>query len=104
MGIMLKHPSSTQPLNYGAMGLLAQQQFLATMANFQHLSNANMRNDGVAQTAGTGGRTALPDIFQPNFSTQTSSSMINNSKKEDTKAFDFISDHLSSVRDLRRVI
>ncbi|KAE9621380.1 hypothetical protein Lalb_Chr01g0013091 [Lupinus albus] len=103
-GIMLNHPYSSQPLNYGAMGLLAQQQFLATMANFQHLSNANMPNDGVAQSAGTGGRTTLPDIFQPNFSTQTPSSMINTSKKEDTKAFDFISDHLSSARDPRRVI
>ncbi|CAL0335230.1 unnamed protein product [Lupinus luteus] len=103
-GIMSNHPYPSQPINYGAMGLLAQQQFLATMANFQHLSNANMRNDGVVQSAGTGGRTTLPDIFQPNFSTQTPSSMINTSKKEDTKAFDFISDHLSSARDQRRVI
>ncbi|KAE9584625.1 hypothetical protein Lalb_Chr25g0280081 [Lupinus albus] len=103
-GVMLNHPYSSQPLNYGAMGLLAQQQFLATMANFQHLSNANMRDDGVSQSAGTGGKTALPDIFQPNFSTPTPSSMVNSSKKEDTKAFDFISDHLSSARDPKRVI
>ncbi|KAK7255427.1 hypothetical protein RIF29_28836 [Crotalaria pallida] len=104
-GTMLNQPYSPQPLNYAAMGtLLAQQQFLATMANFQHLSNTNMRDDSVAQSAGTGGRTALPDIFQPNFSTQTPSSMMNSSKKEDTKAFDFISDHLASARDPRRVI
>ncbi|KAJ1388759.1 VHS domain [Sesbania bispinosa] len=103
-GIMLNQPYSSQPLNYGAMGtLLAQQQFLATMANFQHLSNVNM-HDGVSQIAGPNGRTPLPDIFQPNFSTQTPSPMINSSKKEETKAFDFISDHIASSRDSRRVI
>lgn len=91
-GMMLNQPYSSQPLNYGAMGtLLAQQQFLATMANFQHLSNVNMRDDGVAQSAGPDGRTTLPDIFQPKFSSQTPSSIINSSKKEETKAFDFIS-------------
>ncbi|RDX65389.1 VHS domain-containing protein, partial [Mucuna pruriens] len=91
-GFMLNQPYSSQPLNYGAMGtLLAQQQFLATMANFQHLSNVNMRDDGVSQIAGTNGRSPFPDIFQPSFQTQTPSSMINTSKKEETKAFDFIS-------------
>ncbi|KAG4400249.1 hypothetical protein AAZX31_07G016000 [Glycine max] len=91
-GFMLNQPYSSQPLNYGAMGtLLAQQQFLATMANFQHLSNVNMQDDGVAQMAGPNGRSPLPDIFQPNFQTQTPSSMINTSRKEETKAFDFIS-------------
>ncbi|KAL5160375.1 VHS domain-containing protein [Glycine soja] len=91
-GFMLNQPYSSQPLNYGAMGtLLAQQQFLATMANFQHLSNVNMQDDGVAQIAGPNGRSPLPDIFQPNFQTQTPSSMINTSRKEETKAFDFIS-------------
>ncbi|WJX91931.1 ribonuclease Z [Trifolium repens] len=105
-GIMLNQSYPPQPLNYGAMGtLLAQQQLLATMANFQHLSNVNMRDDGVAQMVGPNGNSPLPDIFQPNFASQTPSSMINNSKKEDNiKAFDFISDHLNSARDSRRVI
>ncbi|XP_027344751.1 protein MODIFIED TRANSPORT TO THE VACUOLE 1-like isoform X2 [Abrus precatorius] len=104
-GFMLNQPYPSQSLNYGAMGtLLAQQQFLATMANFQHLSNVNMQNDGITQMAGPNGRTPLPDIFQPNFQTQTPSSMINTSKKEETKAFDFISDHIASSRDSRRVI
>ncbi|KAL1292970.1 hypothetical protein AAHE18_19G038200 [Arachis hypogaea] len=48
--------------------------------------------------------TPLPDIFQPNFSNQPPTSLMNNSKKEDTKAFDFISDHIASARDSRRVI
>lgn len=104
-GIMLNQPYPSQPLNYGAMGtLLAQQQFLATMANFQHLSNVNMRDDAVSQMVGPNGNSPLPDIFQPSFAPQTPSSMINNPKKEDTKAFDFISDHLASARDSRRVI
>ena len=91
-GIMLNQPYSSQPLNYGAMGnLLAQQQFLATMANFQHLNNVNKNDGSTAQNAGSNGKTPLPDIFQSKFSTQAPSSMINSSKKEETKAFDFIS-------------
>ena len=92
-GVMLNQPYSSQPFNYGAMGtLLAQQQFLvATMANFQHLNNVNLQDVGAAQVAGPNGRTPLPDIFQPNFSNQTPTSVINTSKKEETKAFDFIS-------------
>ncbi|MED6118877.1 hypothetical protein PIB30_006666 [Stylosanthes scabra] len=104
-GMMLNHPYASQPFNYGAMGtLLAQQQLLATMANFQHLNNANMQNASAAQMAGPNGSSPLPDIFQPNFSNQTPTSLMNNSKKEDTKAFDFISDHIASSRDSRRVI
>lgn len=94
-GIMVNHMNqlySTQPLNYGAMGnLLAQQQFLATMANFQHINNVNMHDASVAQIGGAKGTTPLPDIFQPNFASQTPSSVLNNSKKQETKAFDFIS-------------
>jgi len=91
-GIMLNQPYSSQPLDYGAMGnLLAQQQFLATMVNFQHLNNVNRHDASTAQNAGSNERAPLPDIFQSKFSTQTSSSMINSSKKEETKAFDFIS-------------
>ncbi|KAK7335922.1 hypothetical protein VNO80_28057 [Phaseolus coccineus] len=104
-GIMLNQPYSTQPLNYGAMGnLLAQQQFLATMDNFQHLNNVTRHDASTAQDGGSNERAPLPDIFQSKFSTQTSSSMINSSKKEETKAFDFISDHLATANDSRRVI
>ncbi|KAF7843381.1 protein MODIFIED TRANSPORT TO THE VACUOLE 1-like [Senna tora] len=104
-GFMLNHPYASQQLNYSAMGsLLAQQQFLATMANFQHLSNVSMQDAGVAQIAGTNGRSPIPDIFQANFPTQTPTSMISTTKREDTKAFDFISDHIASSRDPKRVI
>lgn len=91
-GAMLNPLYSSQSLNYGAMGsLLAQQQLLATMANFQHINNVNLQGASVAQTGGAKGATPLPDIFQPNFASQNPTSMINSSKKEETKAFDFIS-------------
>ncbi|KAJ4831725.1 hypothetical protein Tsubulata_038276 [Turnera subulata] len=85
----------SQPINYGAMGnLLAQQQFLATMSNLQQLSNLNAQNAAGRQAAGTiggGYSSPLPDIFQPSFPNQAPTSMMNNTKKEDTRAFDFIS-------------
>ncbi|XP_020226252.1 protein MODIFIED TRANSPORT TO THE VACUOLE 1 [Cajanus cajan] len=104
-GVMLNQPYSSQPHNYGALGnLLAQQQFLATMANFQHLNNVNKHDGSTDQNAERNGRTPLPDIFQSKFSAQTPSSMVNSSKKEETKAFDFISDHLATGYDSRRMI
>lgn len=91
-GVMMNQLCSSQPLNYGAMGnLLAQQQFLATMANFQQIDNANLQNASMAQIGGAKGTAPLPDIFQSNFASQNPNSIVNSSKKEETKAFDFIS-------------
>ncbi|KAK9266805.1 hypothetical protein L1049_025278 [Liquidambar formosana] len=107
-GFMYNQAFPSQPINYSAMGnLLAQQQFLATMANFQHLGNLSSQNAGGVHTAGTmegGFSSPLPDVFNPNFPTQTPTTMMNNSKKEETKAFDFISDHLAAARDPKRVV
>ncbi|XP_028757291.1 protein MODIFIED TRANSPORT TO THE VACUOLE 1 [Neltuma alba] len=107
-GLMTNHMNqlySTQSHNYGAIGnLLAQQQFLATMANFQHVNNVNMHGASVAQIGGAEGTKPLPDLFQSNFASQAPSSVIKNSKKEETKAFDFISDHIAAARDPKRVI
>ncbi|XP_028756190.1 protein MODIFIED TRANSPORT TO THE VACUOLE 1 [Neltuma alba] len=107
-GLMTNHMNqlySTQSHNYGAIGnLLAQQQFLATMVNFQHVNNVNMQGASVAQIGGAEGTKPLPDIFQSNFASQAPSSVINNSKKEENKAFDFISDHIAAARDPKRVI
>ncbi|KAK1578075.1 hypothetical protein Q3G72_027332 [Acer saccharum] len=102
-GIMINPAFTSQPINYGA--IFAQQQLLAAMSNFQHLGNMNAQNASVSQVVGTNGgySSALPDIFQPNFPTQTPTLMVNNSKKEETRAFDFISDHLAAARDPRRV-
>lgn len=103
-GMMLNPSIISQPINYSAMGnLFAQQQFLAAMSNLQHIGNLNAHNSGVANLVGENGGSPLPDIFQSNFSTQASMPAMNNSKKEDTRAFDFISDHLASARDSKRV-
>lgn len=95
-GMVFNPALSNQPINYASMGnLLAQQQFLAKMSNFQQYGNLN-----ALQTAGnghgngvTGGYSAspLPDIFQANFRGPAPSSIGNITKKEETKAFDFIS-------------
>ncbi|KAJ0007260.1 hypothetical protein Pint_29699 [Pistacia integerrima] len=104
-GMMFNPAIASQPINYGAMGsLFAQQQFLATMSNFQQLGNLNAQNAGGSNVMGANGGypSPLPDIFQPNFAAPTPSPM-NSSKKEETRAFDFISDHLASARDPKRV-
>ncbi|KAK9062599.1 hypothetical protein SSX86_019787 [Deinandra increscens subsp. villosa] len=107
-GLMF-NPSAfgSQQINYGAMGnLLAQQQFLSTMSNLQQMGNLQSHNMGANNASGTqvgGYNSALPDIFNPSIATQQPSSVMNNPKKEDTRAFDFISDHLAAARDPRRV-
>ena len=94
-GMMFNPASHPQPINYNAMGtFVAQQQYLATMTNLQYLSNLNVQNAGVAHAVDTGGSgysSPLPDIFQANYINQTPSSTMNGSKKEHTRAFDFIS-------------
>ncbi|XP_058074260.1 protein MODIFIED TRANSPORT TO THE VACUOLE 1 [Magnolia sinica] len=102
---------ASQPINYSAMGnLYAQQQLLAAMSNFQHLGNLSTQvNIGLGQATGNGmegGYTsALPDVFHPtNNQIQSHSVTTNSSKKEETKAFDFISDHISAARDPKKVI
>ncbi|WOH07097.1 hypothetical protein DCAR_0626526 [Daucus carota subsp. sativus] len=107
-GIMYNTAIPSQPINYGAMGnLLAQQQFLATMSNYQQLGNLHPQNSGFSpalETQGGGYSSALPDVFNSSLPVQTSTSVMNGSKKEDTRAFDFISDHLAAARDTKRMI
>ncbi|KAI7752141.1 hypothetical protein M8C21_012469 [Ambrosia artemisiifolia] len=83
----------SQQINYAAMSnLLAQQQFLSAMNNLQS------QNLGPASSS-----SAFPDIFNPVIATQPPTSTMNSSKKDDTKAFDFISDHLAAARDPKRI-
>lgn len=93
-GMMLNPNFSSQPINYGAMGsFLAQQQLFATM-NLQQLANLNAQNIGNSgHMVGTNGAysSALPDVFQSSFQTQNPNSVTNGAKKEETRAFDFIS-------------
>ncbi|XP_010249602.1 PREDICTED: VHS domain-containing protein At3g16270 isoform X2 [Nelumbo nucifera] len=102
---------ASQSMNHAAMGnyLAQQQQLLATMSNFQHLGHLNSQgNAGLGHSAGNSREGAyaspLPDIFHPNVPVQVSNPMINSSKREETKAFDFISDHLAAARDPKKVI
>ncbi|KAK9058338.1 hypothetical protein SSX86_023179 [Deinandra increscens subsp. villosa] len=84
----------SQQINYAAMSnLLAQQQYLSTMNNLQN------QNLGLASSS-----SALPDIFNPVIAIQSPTSTMKSSKKDDSKAFDFISDHLAAARDPKRVI
>lgn len=105
-GMLFNMPS--QSLGYGNMAnmFVAQQQYLATISNLQHLGNLNSQNGGTAYVAGDKGShpSPYPDIFQPNFLNQAPTSVMNNSKKEETRAFDFISDHLAAARDPKRVV
>ncbi|KAL1199457.1 Protein MODIFIED TRANSPORT TO THE VACUOLE 1 [Cardamine amara subsp. amara] len=106
-GMMMNPAFASQPLNYAAMAslLAQQQQYLGNMSNFQQFGNLNAQGSGNVLPMGTSGgnQSALPDIFQPNFANQAPTSTMNGSKKEDTRAFDFISDHLASARDTKRV-
>ncbi|KAF6145727.1 hypothetical protein GIB67_018679 [Kingdonia uniflora] len=109
--VMYNQAFTSQPINYAAMGnfLAQQQQLLATMSNFQPMGSLGPQgNAGFVNVVGSsnGGsyNSALPDIFHPGNPVQTQNMTVNNSKKEDTRAFDFISDHLSAARDPKRVI
>ncbi|PIN05445.1 hypothetical protein CDL12_22010 [Handroanthus impetiginosus] len=102
-GLMFNPAFASQPMNYSAMGnLFAQQQFLATISNF-HQQGGLQSNTSVNAAKG-GSSSPLPDIFNPGMAAQPPTSMMNGSKKDETKAFDFISDHLASARDPKRVI
>lgn len=94
-GMTMNPAYASQPLNYAAMAslLAQQQQYLGNISNFQQFSNMNAQGGGNALPIGTSGgnQSALPDIFQPNFANQAPTSAMNGSKKEDTRAFDFIS-------------
>ncbi|XP_047963913.1 protein MODIFIED TRANSPORT TO THE VACUOLE 1-like [Salvia hispanica] len=95
---------ASQPMNYSAMGShFAQQQFLAAMSNLHQLGNLQSSTT-INSPGSVGGNAApLPDIFNPGIATQPPTSLMNGSKREDTKAFDFISDHVASARDTKRM-
>ncbi|KAL3808012.1 hypothetical protein ACJIZ3_000320 [Penstemon smallii] len=103
---MNSNPMLPSQMNYGAMGSIfaQQQQLLATMANFQQLGNLQSNTSINAAEYKGGNSAALPDIFNPGMALQPPTSLMNDSKREDTKAFDFISDHMSATRDSKRVI
>lgn len=94
-GIMLNQPLATQPINYNSMAtLLSQQQLL--FQNYGHIET------GVVHASGTNAL-PLPDIFQFTNTPVQSHSTVMTSSKEETRAFDFISDHVSAARNPKRV-
>ncbi|KAL6551895.1 hypothetical protein OROGR_008049 [Orobanche gracilis] len=103
--LMFNPAFASHPMNYGTMGnLFAQQQFLATLSNFQQLGNLQSNISTGTAGSNTGDSSPFPDIFNPGMATEPLTSVMNDSKREETKAFDFISDHLAAVRDPKRVI
>lgn len=91
-GFVFNPALASQQMNYSAMeNHFAQQQFLATMANFHQLGNLQS-NTSINSTGPVGGSASpFPDIFNPVIATQPPTSLMNGSKRDDTKAFDFIS-------------
>uniref|UniRef100_A0A0E0JG08 VHS domain-containing protein n=1 Tax=Oryza punctata TaxID=4537 RepID=A0A0E0JG08_ORYPU len=83
-----------QQLNYGAMSVLLaqQQQLLQNLGNF----NAGLGHSSL-NALNSGNASVLPDIFNSSNQPQHVAVM-SNSKKEETKAFDFVSDHLAAAR------
>ncbi|KAG9440466.1 hypothetical protein H6P81_020631 [Aristolochia fimbriata] len=112
--IMFNPAFGSQTVNYNALGsFLAQQQLLATMSNLQNLGNHGGQVHpglGLSTTGHLEGIQAspLPDIFTvTNNVTNNQGQKLTTAasmKKEDTKAFDFISEHISAARDPKRVV
>uniref|UniRef100_A0A453EIH1 VHS domain-containing protein n=2 Tax=Aegilops tauschii subsp. strangulata TaxID=200361 RepID=A0A453EIH1_AEGTS len=84
-----------QQLNYGAMeALLAQQQqLLQNLGNF----NAGLGHPAFNSMSG-GNASGMPDIFNSSNQPPHQVAVMSNSKKDETKAFDFVSDHLAAAR------
>ncbi|KAF3328752.1 VHS domain-containing protein [Carex littledalei] len=103
-------------INYGAMGafIAQQQQILQNLGGYNpglganiNISNNNMGFGGMDGGFGTTGclGSPLPDIFQgTNNPAQSHVAMMGSSKKEETKAFDFVSDHLSAARGSKKLL
>ncbi|XP_038890584.1 protein MODIFIED TRANSPORT TO THE VACUOLE 1 [Benincasa hispida] len=96
---------SSQPMAYAPTGnFFTQQQLLSAMSNYQQFGNPNLQSSAGGGVGNGGYSSPLPDIFQPNLAAQSPTSVMNGSKKEDTRAFDFISEHVAAARDPKRVV
>ncbi|MQL95376.1 hypothetical protein Taro_028043 [Colocasia esculenta] len=95
-GIMLNQSFASQPINYGAMGsFISQQQLL--FQNFGRL------NPGIAHASGNADSSPLPDIFQRSNNQVQSHVPTMSSSKEDSRAFDFISNEEKGFVHFRKV-
>ncbi|KQK03629.1 hypothetical protein BRADI_2g08986v3 [Brachypodium distachyon] len=93
--MMLNQSFPGQQLNYGAMGILLaqQQQLLQNFGNF----NAGLGNSSF-NSMNSGNASVLLDIFNSSNQPQNHVVVMSSTKKDDTKAFDFVSDHLAAAR------
>lgn len=84
------NPATFSP-NYSAMNsVIAQQHLLAAMSNLHHLGHVTPVP--AVNPGHEGSSSPLPDIFHnANSSAQTANSIPTNMKREETRAFDFIS-------------
>ncbi|CAA6666017.1 unnamed protein product [Spirodela intermedia] len=96
-GIMLNQHFPPQPVNYAPMGgFVPQQQLL--FQNFGHL------NAGISHASVDPSASALPDIFHLSNNPAQAHPTVISTPKEDTRAFDFISDHVSAARNQKRLV
>ncbi|KAH6755169.1 hypothetical protein C2S52_023653, partial [Perilla frutescens var. hirtella] len=103
-GLMFNPALASHAMNNISMGnLLAQPQFLAAMSNFQQLAHLQSSTGFSAAGPNVGNSSAFPDVFNSSVAAQPPTSLMNDSKREETKAFDFISDHMAAVRDPKHV-
>lgn len=103
-GLMFNPALASHAMNNIAMGnLLGQPQFLAAMSNFQQLGHLQSSTGFSAAGPYVGNSSAFPDVFNSSVAAQPPTSLMNDSKREETKAFDFISDHMAAARDPKHV-
>ncbi|XP_042024666.1 protein MODIFIED TRANSPORT TO THE VACUOLE 1-like [Salvia splendens] len=103
-GLMFNPALASHAMNNVSMeNLFAQPQFLAAMSNFQQLGHLQSSAGFSAAGSVVGNSSAFPDVFNSTIAAQPPTSLMNDSKREDTRAFDFISDHLAAARDPKHV-
>lgn len=91
-GLMFNPALASHAMNNIAMeNFIAQPQFLAAMSNFQQLGHLQSSAGFSSAGSDAGNSSAFPDVFNSTIATQPPTSLMNDSKREDTRAFDFIS-------------
>lgn len=91
--MMLNQPFPGHKLNYGAMGILLAQQQQQLLQNFGNF-NAGVGNLPF-NSMNSGNASVLPDIFNSSNQPQNHVAVTSNSKKDDTRAFDFVTVRVS---------
>lgn len=90
-GLMYNPALASQAMNNIAMeNLFAQPQFLAAW-NFQQLGHLQSSTGFSSAGSNVGNSSAFPDVFNSTVAAQPPISLMNDPKRENSKAFDFIS-------------